>query len=211
MHLLFATTNKGKIIEIKECLRDLPIDLKTIHDFPMIDPPQETGDTFEENALQKAQYFYDHAKLPTFADDSGIIVDALQNGLGIHTRRWGAGADASDYKWIQFFLKRMRSEANKHASFQCCIAYIDEQGQHHIFNGSCDGIITDELEADYLPGLPISACFKPDGYDKVYSALSIEEKNRISHRGKAMQEFVQFLNSKKDKAIYMSVKGSLDG
>lgn len=198
MQLLFASTNKGKIIEIQECLAGTKIELLTLEDFNLDSHDvHEHGLTYEENALIKARYFFEKSGIPTFADDSGIIVDALKNELGVQTRRWGAGSKASDEEWISFFLHRMSREPNKRAKFITFIAYIDEQKQIHAFEGHCDGIITNTVEADYLPGLPISGCFKPDGFDKVFSALSVDDKNRISHRGKAMQEFVKYLNTNK--------------
>lgn len=149
--------------------------------------------TFEANALQKARFYYEKAKLPVLADDSGIIVEALEKELGIHTRRWGAGPKATDEEWISYFLERMGNEKNKRARFVCALAYIDEQGQEHLFEGTCDGVITKSLEADYLPGLPISACFRPDGHKAVYSAMNIEQKNSTSHRGRALRSFQKFL------------------
>ncbi len=196
MQILFASTNKGKIIEIQECLAGAKIELLTLEDFNLDSHDvHEHGSTYEENALIKARYFFEKSGVPTFADDSGIIVDALKNELGVQTRRWGAGSKASDKEWIDFFLDRMSREPNKRARFITCIAYIDKQNITHIFEGHCDGIITNTVEADYLPGLPISGCFTPDGFDKVFSALSVDDKNRISHRGRAMQGFVKYLNS----------------
>ncbi len=193
MRLLLATTNRGKIIEIGESLADLPVTLTTPEELRITEIPHETGETFEENARQKARFYFERSKLPTLADDSGILVEALANELGIHTRRWGAGPDASDMHWISFFLDRMRGERNKRAHFVCVLCYIDAAGVEHLFQGRCDGVITKELEASYLPGLPISACFRPDGYDCVFSALSIEQKNSTSHRGRASHAFAQYL------------------
>jgi non-canonical purine NTP pyrophosphatase (RdgB/HAM1 family) len=102
-------------------------------------------------------------------------------------------AKATDQEWIEYFLKRMEKEQNRRAAFVCCLAYIDEQNQLHLFEGRAEGTITHELEAEYLPGLPLSACFKPYGFDRVFSALSVEEKNQISHRGRALMEFRRFL------------------
>ncbi len=195
MHLLIGTKNEGKIIEMREVLCELPITITTPNDVGISDSPHETGDTFHANAEQKARFYHVRSQLPTVADDSGIIVDALKDELGIHTRRWGAGPDASDQEWIRYFLNRMKQEANKRARFVCVLHLIDEQGNHHQFEGTCDGVITDELEADYLPGLPISACFKPDGSDLVFSALSIDEKNRVSHRGQALHALKRHLSS----------------
>lgn len=196
MNLLLATTNKGKIIEMTEALSGLPLTIKTPTDLGITESPHETGDTFQDNALEKARFYYERSKMPTLADDSGIIVEALKDELGIHTRRWGAGPTASDSEWIEFFLERMRHEKNKKAEFICVLAFIDESGNEHLFEGQCKGVITDTLEADYLPGLPISACFKPDGYEAVYSAMKLEQKNSASHRGKALQSLRHFLSSK---------------
>lgn len=195
MKHLLGTSNKGKMMEMREALSGLDIQIITPSDMGITDVPHEEGSTFAENAQQKARFYHERSGLPTLADDSGILVEALQNELGIHTRRWGAGPDASDHHWIEFFLDRMRNEKNKRARFVCNLCYIDEVGVEHLFEGICDGMITDELEADYLPGLPISACFKPDGHEKVYSALAVEEKNRISHRGRALTMCIEYLKS----------------
>ncbi len=200
MELLIGTKNKGKIIEISEALSGMGIRCIGAHDAGIAEDPIESGSTFEENALQKARLYFQGTKHPTLADDSGIIVEALQSELGIHTRRWGAGADASDKEWIDVFLKRMKEETNKRARFVCVLAYIDKEGREFLFEGSCDGVITESLEADYLPGLPISGCFKPEGYDCVYSAMKVEQKNSTSHRGKALEQFRVFLNDQESKS-----------
>lgn len=193
MKLLIGTSNKGKIIEIKEALSGLPMEFLSPEDAGITTAPYEEGVTFVANALQKVRFYYEKAKLPVLADDSGIIVEALEKELGIHTRRWGAGPKATDEEWISHFLERMRKEKNKRARFVCVLAYIDQQGKEHLFEGTCDGVITDTLEARYLPGLPISACFRPDGHKVVYSAMNIEQKNCTSHRGKALRAFQKFL------------------
>lgn len=193
MELLLATTNKGKIVEIGEVLHDLPITVKTPADFAISESPHEHGETYRDNAIIKAAYYFERAHVPTVADDSGIVVHALKNELGVQTRRWGAGPDATDEEWINFFLRRMEKETNRHATFICCLAYIDPEGETHVFEGTCEGEITKTLEASYLPGLPISACFKPDGYSAVYSAMSIEQKNSTSHRGRALLKLKEFL------------------
>lgn len=193
MKILLGSSNRGKTMEMKEALSSLPIILLSPEDLGLTAAPLEHGQTFEENATLKARFFHEQGKMPTIADDSGILVEALQNELGIHTRRWGAGPDATDQEWIEFFLQRMNRESNRRAHFHCAIAYIDPDGALHSFSGDCQGMITETLEAEYLPGLPISACFKPDGSEHVYSALSIDEKNRVSHRGKALAQLRSFL------------------
>ncbi len=180
-------------MEMQEVLVGLPLKLLTPQEMQISSFVEETGKTFRENALLKARHFHTLSGLPTIADDSGIVIDALSSELGIHTRRWGAGKDATDGEWIEFFLKRMQREKNKRARFICALAYIDESGEEQVFEGTCDGVITETLEAGYLEGLPISACFKPDGFDCVYSAMIIEQKNSTSHRGKAMKRLREFL------------------
>lgn len=186
MKLLIGTNNEGKVIEISEVLSGLELELVTPESLSIASDPKESGASFKENAILKAKHFHAlSGGLPTIADDSGIVVEALRNELGLHTRRWGAGPSAGDEEWIEHFLNRMKQEENKRAAFLCTLAYLDHRGDLHTFEGRCEGSITDALEANYLPGLPISACFKPDGYDRVFSALSIEQKNSTSHRGQA--------------------------
>lgn len=200
MQLLLATTNKGKVIEIGEALSGLEIDFAVPTDFGIAENPHEHGETYRDNAILKAEFYHSRAKVPTLADDSGIVVHALKDELGVQTRRWGAGPDASDKEWIDYFLKRMEHESDKRATFICSLAYLDATGTLHTFEGACEGRITPTLEAGYLPGLPISACFRPDGFDAVYSAMSIEEKNATSHRGRALLKLRNFLESTKAPA-----------
>ncbi len=196
MKLLLATTNKGKVTEMREALDSLGLHLLSVDDVITVGAPEENGKTYAENAAIKAYHYFAETGFPTVADDSGIHVEALEGELGIHTRRWGAGPRASDEEWIAFFLERMKKEKNKRARFVCTIAHVDSERRLHLFEGTCEGVITDTLEADYLPGLPISACFRPDGEDLVFSALSLEQKNKTSHRGRALQQFRAFLERK---------------
>ncbi len=193
MQLLLGTSNRGKIIEFTEILEETGYVLSTPLDLDIRESPLEHGETYQANAFEKAAFYADRSGLPTIADDSGIMVEALESELGIHTRRWGAGKDASDEEWIAHFLKRMAKEKNKSARFHCTIAYVVPGVSTTFFEGECEGTITNALEAPYLPGLPISACFRPRGFDKVFSALTVEEKNRISHRGKALKKLKEYL------------------
>jgi XTP/dITP diphosphohydrolase len=196
MELLLATCNKGKIVETRDVLSRLPVRLRTPFDLPRnIEKPEECGMSFKENAILKARYYFDRTRLPTLADDSGIIVEALHGELGIHTRRWGAGPDATDEEWVAFFLDRMRREENKRARFITVLAYIEPSGSLLTFEGASEGVITETLEAPFLPGLPLSGCFKPDGCTCVFSALSVEQKNNTIPRGRALRKFVEFLQS----------------
>jgi XTP/dITP diphosphohydrolase len=193
MELLLGTQNTGKILEMRDALEDLPIVILTPDALGIREIPHEEGDSFEANALLKAQFYFSRTGIPTLTDDSGILVDAMQGEMGIHTRRWGPGTAASDEEWIAAFLERMHGEENRHATFTCTLCFINAAREEHLFTGQCTGLITDTLESTYLPGLPISACFKPLGSSTVYAAMDTEQKNYTSHRGKALLELRSFL------------------
>jgi XTP/dITP diphosphohydrolase len=196
--LLIATKNPGKFQEICEALRALPIRLVSLADFGIADDVEETGQTHVENAVLKARFFFEKTGLPTLAEDSGIYVDAFPGELGVQTRRWEGLHHASDKEWIEYFLEKMAPvpEEKRGAKFVCHAALIltsSDSAQPKIFIGETRGIITKNLEAPLKPGIPISSCFRPEGFSKVYATLSIEEKNRVSHRGKAMHAVAEFL------------------
>ncbi len=186
--LLIATSNPGKFREIAEFLRGVPFQLTSLDEVNVVADFHEDGGTFRENAIGKAQYYAQKSGLRTLAEDSGIVVDALKDALGVKTRRWGKGENASDEEWVEYFLKVMDkvSLSERTASFYCEAALVDPGGAIRTYEGATRGLITQTLEAPIQKGLPLSSCFRPDGFEHVYAALSTEEKNRISHRGKAM-------------------------
>lgn len=213
--LLVATKNPGKFKEVKEALAGVDFRLSFLGDFILensgFDDADfiEDGETFEENARKKAEYYFEKlngqfepGQFFVLGEDSGIIVDALAGELGVKTRRWGAGESASDEEWIKYFLERMRSVPveKRGAKFVCsaCLKGINSGGEEILrsFLGETRGVITSGLEFFLQPGIPLSSCFRPDAFDKVYAVFSIEEKNMISHRGKAMGEVRKFLSKK---------------
>lgn len=204
--ILVATSNRGKFREMMEVLGSLPYEFVSLDQMAIAGDCEENADSFEGNALLKADYYHRKTGLLTIAEDSGILVDALGGELGTKTRRWGAGEKASDEAWIEFFLKRMKDVPlqKRGAKFVCCSAIVDEDGDRHLFKGETEGVITHELEAPIYAGLPLSSCFKPAGFEKVYSALTVAEKNSVSHRGKAMHQVRNWLfehaGPEKDKA-----------
>lgn len=203
-----ATKNPGKFREIKEALAGLNFRLIFLRDLAIDDHDfVEDGDTFEDNACKKASYYYAKAKagiegvkagpeLLVLAEDSGILVDALAGELGVKTRRWGAGEKVSDEEWIKYFLEKMKNVPleKRGAEFVCCACLLGE-GIGESFKGETKGHITERLEAPVSHGIPLSSCFKPDGLEAVYASLGSEEKNKISHRGKAMAGVRKFLLS----------------
>lgn len=193
--LLIATANPGKLHEIKEILDGLDYEMVGLSDLGIKNDFVEEGDSHQEIAMNKALYFHGKSGLVTLADDSGIVVDALKTELGIKTRRWGAGDKATDEEWLKYFMKVMERvpDAQRTARFVCCACIVDESGGSHIFVGQTEGVITRQIEAPIKHGLPLSSVFKPEGHDKVYSALDPKDKNGISHRGKAVKAVREFL------------------
>lgn len=198
MELLIATKNPGKFEEISEALAAVPVKLLSLADLGIEEDVEETGETHGDNATLKARYFFKKTKIPTLSEDSGIYVDAFPGELGVQTRRWEGLHKASDAEWIEYFLKKMKKllPEKREARFECHAALIlDEKSyeQPILFSGETRGIITQKLEAPLRAGIPISSCFRPDGFGKVYAALTPGEKNRVSHRGKAMRKVAEFL------------------
>lgn len=176
-----------------EVLEDLPFKFVSLNDENIEGDVEETGETYEANAILKAEFFGRKANLPTIADDSGIHVDALEGELGVKTRRWGAGAQASDEEWLNFFLNRMKDEENRRSEFVTVVAFYRPGEETLTFRGECVGEILSEPQTEIEKGIPLSAVFMADGKDKVYSAMNKEEKNEISHRGKAIKKCYDYL------------------
>ena len=198
--LLIATQNQGKFREISEVFEGSDFELVFLGDLNLsAEGLFEDGETFAENAYKKAKFFYDKTGFLILAEDSGIMVDALEGELGIKTRRWGAGEMASDEEWIDYFLKRMEgvSLEKRGAKFVCNACLIDEKGGVlEYFEGETRGVISEKLLAPILSGLPLSSCFIPEGMDKAYAAISALEKNKISHRGKAISKAREYLEKR---------------
>ena len=186
MKILLGTRNKGKFHDIHAALSDLPVKILSPDELNIAEDPAETGETFEENALLKAQFYHAQSGLPTIADDSGLVVEALEGEMGVKTRRWGAGPTVSDDEWVAFFLRRMERETNKRALFVSTVAFLNADGTHHVFYGECQGLITDKLESAFPPGLPLQGCFKPQGFDQVYGNLTEAQRNTVNHRHQAV-------------------------
>jgi len=194
--LLIATRNPGKFKELKLILDGVPYEISSVDDLGLEGDVVEDGDTYEENAIKKARFFRERASgVLTLADDSGLEVAALKNELGLKTRRWGKGENASDEEWLEHFLEVMKGFSDRSARFVCCAALVGD-GFEKSFFAEVQGVITEQPEAPLLPGLPLSSCFKPKGCSKVYAALSGDEKGRISHRGWAVSRAKNWLIDK---------------
>ena len=190
--ILIATKNRWKIKEISDTLEWLGIELVSLIDLNINEDVEENGKTYEDNAIIKAQFFSDISWLPTIADDSWIVVEALEWELWVKTRRWWAWEHASDTEWIDFFMNRMENEKNKRAHFFSSIAFYDMENIL-IFNWDCKWILLDKIDVKLEKWIPLSAIFIPEWCDMPYSTLKTEEKNKISHRGKASVKLKEYL------------------
>lgn len=198
MKILLATGNEGKRNEMVEAFRVHGLgenfNFASLKDLGRTEDPEETGTTFEENALLKAKFFADLTGLPSIGEDSGLILDACPEKFGLRTRR--EIPEAEDRAWLDAFLKLLEGETNRKATFYSSMAYFDPQTQKEfICIGECSGVITEKPETEMESGIPVSAVFIPDGHEVVYSAMSKEEKNAVSHRGWSAQAMAQFLQT----------------
>jgi XTP/dITP diphosphohydrolase len=183
--LVIATRNKGKIAEIKNLLRDFPVALKDLGDFGPIPSVEEDGDTFDENAYKKAAFTAKILGVPAMADDSGLIVDALNGAPGVHSARYG-GNDATDKDRYTKLLNEMEGEKNRGAGFECVVSIAVPTGPALTYEGRCEGIITDFAMGEN--GFGYDPVFYYPPLVKTFAQLSMTEKNQVSHRGKVLHE-----------------------
>ncbi len=186
MKLLIATKNKNKAKEIQEILTGLDVEVLSLLDYKF-DLPPETGLTFEENALQKARYAFNETGLPTVADDSGLEVDALGGKPGIYSARFAApiATDKENNSKLQYEIRKTPPE-ERTARFKCAIAFVDK-GIEKTFEGTIEGLIIDEPRGEN--GFGYDPYFLLPGKGVTTAELPSDEKNKISHRGRALAEF----------------------
>ena len=184
--LVIATRNQGKTAEIKDLLKDFPIDIKNLDDFGPIPPLEEDGDTFDENAYKKASFAARILGLPALADDSGLLVEALDGAPGIHSARY-AGENATDEQRYLKLLDEMKGKSNRNAAFECVISMAVPTGPALTYEARCQGLITESPAGSN--GFGYDPIFFYPPLNKTFAQLTREEKSRVSHRGKAFAEF----------------------
>jgi XTP/dITP diphosphohydrolase len=189
MKLIFATQNEHKIAEIRTKLPSYEIKALDASLFPA--ELEETGETLEENALQKARQVYQKTRTNCFADDSGLEVVVLHGEPGVYSARY-AGSQKKSEDNMNLLLQKMQSETNRKAHFKTVIALIWE-GEEYLFEGICKGSILHEKRGK--DGFGYDPIFVPEGYEKSFAEMTISEKSAISHRGKAVESLVLFLET----------------
>jgi len=183
--LVIATHNKNKLKEFKEILKDLNIEIKSLDDFGPIPEVIEDGETFDDNAYKKALQTAKVLGLPAIADDSGLVVDALNGDPGVYSARY-AGENASDEDNLQKLLQNLQGVENRKAHFQCVLSIAVPSGPALTYEGRCEGIIIDEKRGS--SGFGYDPVFFFEEFGKTFAELSMEEKNKVSHRGKALED-----------------------
>jgi XTP/dITP diphosphohydrolase len=183
--LVLATRNPGKIGEFRELLSGFDVEIMGLDRFGPIPHAVEDGRDFEENAYKKALHTARVLGFPALADDSGLVVEALGGEPGVHSARY-AGEEASDQVRNQKLLKAMEGVTNRKAAFVCVIAIAVPQGPALIYEGRCEGEIAAAMKGGNGFGYDPLFYYPPTG--KTFAEMTSEEKNRVSHRGKAMQE-----------------------
>lgn len=193
MKYLLATFNPSKLKEIKSILPE-SIEVVCLSDIPGAEEPEENGDTLEANAKIKAEYGYRLTGLPTIADDTGLLVEALNGRPGVYSARY-AGEPSNAERNMQKLLEELRSADNRNAEFRTVIALIQKDGNLMYFTGVLKGEIADAAQGTY--GFGYDPVFIPEGDDRTLGAYSSEEKNRISHRAKALAKLAAYLEGNK--------------
>lgn len=194
-YIVFATNNAHKLSEIRQILGN-SIEVLSLKDIGCdVDIP-ETGSTLEENALQKAQYVFDHYHLDVFADDTGLEVEALNGAPGVYSARYAGDGHDSEANMAKL-LKELEHEDNRKARFRTVIALIQKVGgldcvqRIKLFEGIVNGQIIRERRGG--EGFGYDPIFLPDGYDQTFAELGMEVKNEISHRARATAKFADFV------------------
>jgi len=188
LNWLIATGNKGKLAELSRILKPFAVSLKTLADMKVPADCPETGETFLENAIQKARYYHTRAGIPVWADDSGLEIDALQGAPGIHSARFGGfPTHAEKRKHVLDLLADTPSESRS-ARFQCAAVFFDG---HRFLScqASLEGFIGFEERGDL--GFGYDPIFHPNLDGPTMAEIEMSEKNRISHRGKAFWVLAQ--------------------
>jgi len=191
MKIIFATNNAHKLSEVQAVLGD-SFELVTPCMCGVEEDIPETAATLEGNASQKSHYLYEKTGLDCFADDTGLEVEALGGEPGVHSARYAT--DGHDFAANnRLLLKNLEGKENRRARFRTVISLI-EGGEEHLFEGIVEGRIIDHESGE--EGFGYDPLFVPDGFDRTFAEMTAEEKNAVSHRGRAVRKLVAYLHAK---------------
>lgn len=196
LQLVFATNNAHKLDEVRAILQGTNLEILSLNDIQCHEEIPEDAPTLEGNAMQKARYIKEHYGYDCFADDTGLEVTALGGAPGVYSARYASLADgtASPHDSeanMRRLLRELDGEANRSAQFRTVIALIF-QGKEHLFEGIVRGTITTERHG--TDGFGYDPIFQPDGYSVTFADMTADEKNAISHRGRATKKLEEFFS-----------------
>ena len=190
MKIVFATNNPNKILELQSMLPE-SIEIISLESIGCKEEIPETSPTIESNAIQKANYILENYGYDCFADDTGLEVQALNGEPGVFSARY-AGEQRNADDNMNKLLSELKDKSNRKAQFKTVIC-LNIKGQQHLFTGIAKGEII--LEKTGNGGFGYDPIFQPDGYKQTFAEISLSEKNIISHRGKATQQLIRFLEA----------------
>lgn len=190
MQLVFATNNVNKLLEVQSLIPN-HIKLLSLKDINCDEDIPETQPTIEGNAKQKAEYIKTNYGYDCFADDTGLEVEALDGQPGVYSARY-AGPQRNANDNMDKLLSQLKQKNNRSAQFKTVVA-LHLNGQLKTFTGICKGEIVREKRG--AKGFGYDPIFKAEGYDKTFAEISLDEKNKIGHRGKAVTQLIEFLNA----------------
>lgn len=193
MQIIFATGNSYKVKEIQALIGD-NFDILSLKDVNCFEEIPETSDTLIGNAIQKAVYVHEKFGKNCFADDTGLMVEALHGEPGVYSARY-AGEQKNSEDNMALLLEKLQNQTSRNAKFQTAICLI-WNGEQHIFIGEVEGEITNERSGK--DGFGYDPIFLPKGQNLTFAEMSLDEKNKISHRGRAVKKLVEFLKANQD-------------
>ena len=186
--IVLATRNAGKVREFQELVKNFPVEIKSLSDFGPIPEVEEDGETFEENAYKKALFTAKVLGLPAIADDSGLVVEALDGAPGVYSARY-AGENATDQENAAKLLEEMKGVANRRAAFACVLSIAVPSGPALTYEGRCEGEILEAPRGENGFGYDPVFFYPPLG--KSFAEIAMAEKNKVSHRGLALAELAK--------------------
>ena len=195
MKVILASQNQHKLVELSAILSQLGFEIALESEYGLHVDVDETGTTFEENSLLKAEAVMKASGMPVLADDSGLMVDALDGAPGVHSARYAS--DGHDFAANnRLLLRNLEGVANRRARFRTVISLLvgDEE---HLFEGVVEGRIVERESG--AEGFGYDPLFVPDGCDRTFAEMSPDEKNAVSHRGRAVRKLVAFLRARGEK------------
>lgn len=196
MNVILSTHNPSKAEQIKAVFAGSNLNVLTLDEVGITGEGIEDGTTLQENALKKAQYAFDNSPETTWcmADDTGIFITSLDGAPGIKAARW-AGENATTEEIMQYVLGRLKDKEDRSAKFETVVALISPEGEQHFFTGNVFGKLVEAPRTEPQPKMPYSPLFQPDGFDKTWAEMTVDEENKISHRGKAFAQVREYLLS----------------